>query len=50
MERRNCALIMLKRVGGSQDMLICVPSKEQEHNIIVIYKSIVFQCLMAPKA
>ena len=25
MERRNCALVKLKRVGGSQDMLIGIP-------------------------
>ena len=34
MERRNCALIMLKRVGGSQDMLIGIPCKKREHSIV----------------
>ena len=29
MERRNCALIMLKRVGGgSQDIIRCIPNKQ----------------------
>ena len=38
MERRNCALIMLKRVGGSQD-IIRIPNKQLERIISYMNKA-----------